>query len=152
MSNLSKAQGAAYQYVLVESECVYSNGGESKGFITDVPLIHVSETKSTTPSYTHMFEIFSGLEHKPDLSIIPENPLEQLEPPFGFNDTLVNIDVQYFLAPDKDTIGAWTLIKHIINRGRVLLKRVNVCCTGELYIVDSKKLGASKHAGVILQH
>eukprot|EP00971_Amphidinium_carterae_P300108 5962739-Amphidinium_carterae.1 len=35
----------------------------------------------------------------------------------------------------------------------MMLKRVNSCCTGELYVVDGKKMGAApKHVALILQY
>eukprot|EP00971_Amphidinium_carterae_P013665 269134-Amphidinium_carterae.1 len=61
MSILAKAQGAACQYILVDSEPLFSNGASSEGRLSDIPMIHISETKSTTPNYTHKLEVFCGL-------------------------------------------------------------------------------------------
>eukprot|EP00971_Amphidinium_carterae_P001549 30849-Amphidinium_carterae.1 len=152
LTNLAKAQGAAYQYVLTESDAIFSDGSECKGKVSGIPLIHTANTKSTTPSFTHMLEIFTGLTTKPDISNVTETLPENLEPPLGFLDHLVNVEVQYYVTPDEEDPHAWTLIKHIINKGRVLLKRVNSVCTGELHVIDSKKIGASKHAGLVLQY
>eukprot|EP00971_Amphidinium_carterae_P008032 158849-Amphidinium_carterae.1 len=109
MTLMSKAQAAAYQYILMETEPVFSNGSESSGKLSELPLTHISELKGNTPSFTHMLETFHGLDVKPDLSILCEQSRDDLEPPLGFNGALVNVDVQYYVVRDEESIDQWVL-------------------------------------------